>query len=107
MTEQQIKEAKLILDFMGAKHSPKRKGYLEAWTLDLWGHGEITILFDREEYNPRFHSNWNWLMPVLKKIESVNEGVPQQLINCSLYSPIGEVYEAVVEFIEEYNKQRE
>ena len=50
-----------------------------------------------------FHSSWDWLMPVVQKIEQDCEGVPQEMLNISLYSDIKEVYKAVVEFIKEHN----
>ena len=51
----------------------------------------------------KYHTSWDWLMPVVEKIEMECEGVPLQLLDCSLYSEIGEVYQAVVEFIKEVN----
>ncbi len=53
-----------------------------------------------------FHASWDWLMPVVEAIERVHEGVPQELIHLSLFSTIDEVYNAVVEFINQYNKTR-
>jgi hypothetical protein len=53
---------------------------------------------------PPYHMSWDWLMPVVNKIEEECEGVPLQLLNCNLYSEIGEVYQAVVEFIKQYNE---
>ena len=50
---------------------------------------------------PQYHTSWDWLIPVIEKIEQVNEGVPQQMLHVNLYSEIGEVYTAVVEFIKE------
>lgn len=47
----------------------------------------------------KYHSSWDWLMPVVEKIEQVHEGVPKQLIHLSLLSTRDEVYNAVVEFI--------
>jgi len=57
---------------------------------------------------PQMHyqESWDWLMPVVNKIEIECEGVPLQLLDCSLYSEIGEVYQAVVEFIKIYNDER-
>ena len=52
-----------------------------------------------------YHISWDWLIPVVQKIEQVNEGVPSELCNLNLYSYQEEVYDAVVEFIKEYNKQ--
>lgn len=53
-----------------------------------------------------FNNSWDWLMPVVEKIESFNEGVPQQMIDLSLYSTIDEVYSGVIDFLKdvEFNK---
>ena len=45
----------------------------------------------------QYHTSWDWLMPVVDKIEQVHEGVPKQLINLSLFSTRQEIYQAVVE----------
>ena len=58
------------------------------------------------EDNLKYHTSWDWLMPVVDKIEQVHEGVPQELINLSLFSTRDEVYKAVVEFINQYNKNK-
>lgn len=52
----------------------------------------------------QFHKSWDWLMSVVEKIEQVNEGVPEQMLHVNLYSERREVYNAVVEFINQYNK---
>lgn len=91
------KENKLIAEFMGGQR----------------------VLPDEDVYNMPTHNNlcygvnelqydtsWDWLMPVVRKIEMkwpIFRGAPQ-LLDCNLYSEIGEVYQAVVEFIKEYNK---
>jgi len=51
-----------------------------------------------------FQTSWDWLIPVVQKIEQYCEGVPQEMLNISLYSDINEVHKAVVEFINEHNK---
>ena len=51
----------------------------------------------------QFDTSWDWLMPVVNKIEMECEGVPLQLLDCSLYSEIDEVYQAVVEFINKHD----
>ena len=59
------------------------------------------------EYNSlQYDASWDWLIPVVNKIEMECEGVPLQLLNCNLYSEIGEVYQAIVEFIKEHNDER-
>ena len=50
-----------------------------------------------------FEKSWDFLMPVVENIEQINEGVPQQMLHVNLYSEIGEVYTAVVNFIKTYN----
>ena len=49
------------------------------------------------------YHQWSWLIPVVQKIEKECEGVPPQLLHCSLYSEVTEVYDAVVAFLQEYN----
>ena len=88
----ELENNKLIAEFMGITpneagvyHVSKHKGY----SLE----------------NLQYHTEWNWLMPVVERIEQVHEGVPQELINLSLFSTIDEVYQAVVEFIKLHNLQ--
>ena len=50
-----------------------------------------------------YHTSWDWLIPVVNKIEMECKGVPIQLIDVSFYDEIHEVYWAVVEFIKTYN----
>jgi hypothetical protein len=54
----------------------------------------------------QYDTSWDWLMPVVEKVEQVNEGLPQEFIHLSLFSTINEVYQAVVEFIKQYNDGR-
>jgi len=51
----------------------------------------------------QYKYSWDWLMPVVDRVEQVNQGVPQQMLHLSLYSTIDEVYQAVVEFIKNLN----
>ena len=50
-----------------------------------------------------YDTSWDWLMPVVQKIEQDCEGVPQEMLYISLYSDINEVYNAVIEFIKNQN----
>ena len=76
-----------------------------------------------EKVEPRYHTSWDWLMPVVKKIETdVLDGDISISIdgdNCTLSSisytihchatlnsKIESTYQAVVEFIEWYNEQK-
>ena len=90
-----MKDNKLIAEFMG-EYTPYEK------------FGDNTEYYYKGKYvkleNMEFHKSWDWLMPVVEKIEQVNEGVPQQMLHVNLYSEKREVYQAVIEFIKEYNK---
>lgn len=92
-----------------------------------WGFGlvEQDLLFVEDL---KFHSDWNWLMQVVDKIESIDDGEYDvnilkngtQIINyraggivicdnvgqISYSEKIEHVYQAVVNFIKWYNKQR-
>jgi hypothetical protein len=92
-----MKENKLIAEFWGMELGIDKTMYYD----------------DAENLHPptpinelKFHKSWDWLRPVVEKIEQVHEGVPQELMNVNLFSTIDEVYNAVVEFINEYNKNK-
>jgi len=62
----------------------------------------------------KYHKSWNWLMPVVEKIETIIGKLPTHIGNIPndedwesnnfLSTNIEETYKAVVEFINEYNK---
>ena len=78
----------LIAEFMGFK---EHEG---SYYLPLYNSGDWVPDVELD-----YHTSWDWLMPVVQKIEQDCEGVPQEMLNISLYSDINEVYKAVVEFI--------
>jgi len=85
---------KLIAEFMGLSIKEGVSYYTDADDMFPMG---IEV---EEPYLP-YHTSWDWLMPVVNKIEMECEGVPPQLLDCSLYSEIDEVYQAVIEFIKD------
>ena len=90
---------KLIAEFMGYKVVDKPKVVNgENFFEYIDENGNYTYCISLLKYD-----TWNWLMPVVQKIEQVNQGVPQQMLHLSLYSTIDEVYQAVVEFIKNLN----
>lgn len=93
-----MEENKLIAEFMGLIESSIDKKYWTEKTKEGIGKGELVEL--------KYHKSWDWLMPVVEKIEQVHEGVPQELIKLSLFSTIDEVYNAIIEFIKWYNKNK-
>ena len=69
---------KLIAEFMGEE-------FMEA-------------SLDGNDFYPQFHTSWDWLMPVIDKIYSLDSNVDFfKTIN------INNTYNEVVQFINEYN----
>jgi hypothetical protein len=95
MDHECISDNEMIAEFMGVKPTKSelgRKVYHDS-------HEDKYVGLDLQ-----YDTSWDWLIPVVNKIEEECEGVPIQLLNCNLYSEIGEVYQAVVEFIKQYNE---
>ena len=90
-----MKDNKLIAEFMGIDSFKDSLASLHQ--------GKINLDVDLYE-QAQYHSSWDWLIPVVNAIEMKFEGLPDELINLSLYSEINEVYLAVVEFIKKSNK---
>lgn len=95
---------KTMAEFMGAK--PFRESVSEdIYSYEMYGVIEsIDDGVDEKHFflpsEMKFHISWDWLVPVVQKIEMDCQGVPVQLLNLSLYSEMVEVYDAVVDFIE-------
>lgn len=117
-----IDNNRLIAEFMGAKYSHEVDFNLKK--TEMWMPFEGIVYIELL----RYHSSFNWLMPVIEKIESIktvdidsqqfeviiyssftvisnHEGI--EVINCSEYpSRIDNTYKAVVQFIKWYNQQK-
>ena len=133
---------KLIAEFMGGKYQPRTDSKLESVTVDVWEHhkektideiyklGNYTYLME----NVIFNSSWDWLMPVVEKIEVLEVGNNKDLKDifvilkkgtCKIYvqtnstldkfyyeeyyfkgSLIENTYKAVVQFIKWYNENK-
>tara|TARA_R110001606_G_scaffold185812_1_gene333249 strand:- start:262 stop:510 length:249 start_codon:yes stop_codon:yes gene_type:complete len=82
-----MKENELIAEFMGVDQVDIDQAYDD--------YGEL-----------RYHTEWNWMMPVVQKIKNTPtfegcDGI-DFVLNCDL--TIENLYDSVVEFINEYNK---
>jgi hypothetical protein len=72
--------------------------------------GETSYIIDSVhcvDYNLDFHTSWNWLMPVVEKIEnylSDNVGKVGYFDECLSSNNLEVRYQAVVEFINQYNE---
>ena len=109
---------KLIAEFMGLKDGDK---YLSPSLEETESIG-LGMYVDSDEM--RYHTSWDWLMPVVDKIESLSmvsfeknrqeEGDYQCLFTkgndifiCHYAdTSVEATYQAVVEFINEYNKNK-
>ena len=109
-TEQILKGNKLIAEFMDIEYDSAD----ETYHFDNW----------RGIEHLEYHTSWNWLMPVVEKIENITGGMLIGRMFCEIeyQDPIkrdlhfkvriasgvkiNAVHGAVVEFIEWYNQQK-
>jgi hypothetical protein len=89
-----MKDNRLIADFMGFHRT--EKGYI------MGGFGDGTFGLAEELH---FHTSWDWLMPVIDKCyqEHMSKHIAEAVMTCN----INEAYNAVVEFIKEYNDEQQ
>ena len=69
---------------------------------------EVHPVYEDERHDLQYHTSWDWLMPVVEKIDDMfgNDNQVDDYINkvhnAVLLFDIDEVYQAVIEFIESY-----
>ena len=110
---QTIKDNVLIANFMGWDEF-NTGSYHTPYDNASYCNGEETSICNR--YALKFHSSWEWLMPVVEKIESLGYGVTIYRKGCHINdigllgvngfnhkSKIEQTWLAVVEFIKWYN----
>ena len=87
---------KLIAEFLGYKSGPNRTGRGFGY-YDLGG-----LIYHSNEL--RYHSSWNWLMPVVKKISTIHQY--PNMLKCDygdfMDADIDTIWQAVVEFIKQH-----
>ena len=107
-----MKNNKLIAEFMGYEiiYRPNSNGFIEISDTELCDVDDL-----------KYHTSWDWLMPVVEKIESderydvdilqygtrIRENqkeIVNNIANISFDKKIEHTYDAVVEFINPYNK---
>ena len=95
-----MKENKLIAEFMGMTYSDPNDNSV---MIQMTPQGNEVVPIESMQY----HKSWDWLMPVLKKINSEispnTRGLWRMIINPTEYD-IENVYSQAVYFINEYNK---
>ena len=90
---------KLIAEFMGYEivYRPYSNGFIKLAETELCDVDDL-----------EYHTEWNWLMPVVNKcytsnMQHPNDDITQGLIDVDIEA----TYKAVVEFIQEYNNEKE
>jgi hypothetical protein len=89
-----MKNNKLIAEFMGSE-------WHKAWFKDV-------CIISPSNISYKFHSSWDWLMPVLKKAHEQmhpNSRGLWRMITHPFNYDIEDVHNQVVEFIKELNKK--
>jgi hypothetical protein len=107
-----MKDNKLIAEFMGAVGTPKYNP--TEW--DVYITGVLDVDSDHENaqhfYTPdemKYHTSWDWLMPVANEIiksrdEQNSDWDLTELKYALCTTNIAWVYNAVINFINKYNK---
>ena len=93
-------ENKLIAEFMGMEESNGE------YYKRIYNSGDWIPLNEL-----KFHTSWDWLMPVVSKITKdekyLENEYRENLMDIVPYGQREDVYNAVVEFINEYNKNKQ
>ena len=92
-----MKDNKVIAEFMGASFNDKGMTRI----CGKFGLERVSAL------NLRYHTSWDWLMPVVYKIlwlEDYEDESYEDIYNGLTNAILSQTFEAVVEFINEYNK---
>lgn len=109
-----IENNKLLAKFMGmSQGKPNETRWKNDWFEQLTVNGNVFESGRRHEYL-HFDSDWNWLMEVVEKIESLDYGFEiignyckignNANIQCSQPTKIQAVYNACITFVKWYNE---
>lgn len=91
----------LIAEFMGYTIAPNRDNPISVYTHENRG---FKFLFRINK--AKYHTSWNWIMPVVEKISAMPPSVHHlSVVSIYIGAPIETVYAAVLNFITHYNTQ--
>jgi hypothetical protein len=105
-----IEGNKLITEFMGAKYDGRK--YM------IFPDGRHIVHGDEYDSDLKYHSSWDWLMPVVEKIEALGYDVIIEATQCTIWkrddapicietdSKIKATCQAVQQFIQWLNKEQ-
>tara|TARA_R110002020_G_scaffold59805_1_gene162784 strand:- start:1432 stop:1737 length:306 start_codon:yes stop_codon:yes gene_type:complete len=97
---------KLIAEFMGLPKVPCNIGTEDGYFTEGYKHPNVAV--PTIPSGMQYKYSWDWLMPVVNKIEdylSENVGKVGYFDECLNSNDLDVRYQAVVEFINEYNKK--
>ena len=108
-----IENNKLIAEFMGLDWDE----VVEQCKSNLYESGyRDNLIINNPEYWVCYNSSWDWIMPIVGKIESLENNLSeetiedfrqfQKVLSLPIYSKIGAVYSVCVEFIKCYNSKK-
>lgn len=114
---EKIEKNKLIAEFMGVFDKILSTGNIHSWSdAPFYYTTEDTkekVIKNICKYS-KYDSDWNWLMQVVEKIESLENNLKnetreefkqfQKILSLPVYTKIEVVYNACVEFIKWYNE---
>ncbi len=72
---------------------------------EFMGYPKIANDEDKRDYLEdcvKYHTSWDWLMPVIEKIEEQNELIGAHILS----TDIGKTYHGVVKFIKTYKDEQ-
>ncbi len=102
-----IEGNKLIAEFMLVKipdrHYLEMNPQLQYYGDSIDEYGTVNNLVSERQL--AYHSSWDWLMPVIEKIDSIYFN--HYVVTLPIKTDIKTVYEAVISFIKWYNTQKQ
>jgi len=102
-TKQMEHSNELIAEFMGVEeaYNPNGNDFVFKTTIpDI--NGDTDILESYKVSELKYHTSWDWLMPVIHKCFDVaNDCAMQDIMHHLQVAEMGDTYKAVVEFIKD------
>ena len=112
-----IENNKLIAEFLNWEFDDLSETFETPFLklVDPHAFGDEQFSCKLQDFELEFHSDWNWLMEVVEKIDGLENSLEnesneyfrqfQKILSLSIYTKIETVYNACVEFVKWYNEQ--
>ena len=93
------KTNKLIAEFMGLEIRESKHKYITTYYV-------VIDDMPNDLQDLKYHTSWDWLMPVIHKCFDVaNDGAMADIMHHLQVAEMGDTYDAVVEFIKDQNTE--